>query len=125
MIDLDVTEGENRVEKEREGRVENENVELASNVSDENADVMDSGVNMTTNVNDDDDITTSLRLSAGNNCSSQCCVSYEKAFQPVDKVLESFSSKGRKFLSQWYKQFPWLNEKLCSAFIAVTLVITI
>ena len=36
---------EDRVEKEREGRVENEDVELASSISDENADVMDSDVN--------------------------------------------------------------------------------
>ena len=67
-----------------EGTVENEDVELASSESDENADVMDLDVNMTTG---DDDMTTTLRLSADNNCSSQCCLSYEKAFQPVDKAV--------------------------------------
>ena len=35
---------EDRVEKEREGRVDNEDVELASSISDENADVMASDV---------------------------------------------------------------------------------
>ena len=36
---------EDRVEKERERRVENEDVELVSSASDETADVMDSDVN--------------------------------------------------------------------------------
>jgi len=43
-------------------------------------------------------------------CTSQCCLNYNEAFQPVNKiVLSTLSSKGRKFLPQWYKEFPWLN----------------
>ena len=37
-------------------------------------------------------------------CTSQCCLNYNEAFQPVSKVvLNTLSSKGRNFLPQWYK----------------------
>ena len=52
------------------------------------------------------------------NCTAQCCLKYEKAFQPLDKtMLASLASKGRKFLPQWYKQIPWLN--ICTTTKAV------
>jgi len=96
---LDVTEREGSLS------IENENTEFASSGSNETTHVMDSDVSITT-------------TSDGTKCTSQCCSSYEKAFQPVDKaVLESLSSKGRKFLPQWYKQFPWLN--VCTKIKAV------
>ena len=43
-------------------------------------------------------------------CTSQCCLNYNEAFQPVSKVvLNTLSSKSRNFLPRWYKEFPWLN----------------
>ena len=47
------------------------------------------------------------------NRTAQCCVSNEKAFQPVDKqTLLKFINKKRNFQPQWYKQFPWVS--VCS-----------
>ena len=58
-----------------------------------------------------------ISLSEGQNttpedvgCSSQCCTSEEKAFQPNGNIiLKTLSMKQRNFQSSWYKQFPWLS----------------
>lgn len=43
-------------------------------------------------------------------CSSLCCVSEEKAFQPNDKpTVQLLRAKKRNFQPSWYKQFPWLS----------------
>ena len=78
------------MENEQQGNVENEDTEFAGGECNETIGHLDS--------------------SDAAQCIAQCCLNYEKAFQPLDKaVLNSLSSKGRKFLPQWYKQFPWLN----------------
>ena len=49
---------------------------------------------------------------APTNCTVQCCVSTDRAFQPVDKrTLLTFTNKDQKrnFQPQWYKQFPWVS----------------
>ena len=90
--DTPVTE---RLENEQEER-EIENSEFTGSECNETSDWMDSNDTITAS-----DIT---------KCSAQCCLNYEKASQPLDKtMLASLTSKGRKFLPQWYKQFPWLN----------------
>ena len=39
------------------------------------------------------------------NCTEHCCVSSERAFQPVDKrTLLKLTSKKRNFQPQWYKK---------------------
>ncbi len=44
------------------------------------------------------------------NCTAQCCVSTERAFQPVDKrTLLKFTNKKGNFQPQWYKLFPWVS----------------
>ena len=48
--------------------------------------------------------------SSVNNCTSLCCASNDKAYQPIDKqTLSQLASSGRNFQPQWYKKFPWLT----------------
>ena len=90
--DTPVTE---RLENEQEER-EIENSEFTVSECNETSDWMDSNNTIIAS-----DIT---------NCTAQSCLNYEKAFQPLDKTtLASLTSKRRKFLPQWYKQFPWLH----------------
>jgi len=43
-------------------------------------------------------------------CTAQCCIVCDKAFQPTDKkTVETFTTKKRNFQPQWYKQFPWVS----------------
>ena len=42
-------------------------------------------------------------------CTHQCCTD-QKPFQPVNQVvLASLANKGRNFVVNWFKQFPWLT----------------
>lgn len=44
------------------------------------------------------------------NCTAMCCASDDKAYQPTTKqIISLFTSKGRNFQPQWYKQFTWLT----------------
>ena len=73
----------------------------------ENSEFTESEYNQTSDWMDSNDTITASDIT---NCTAQYCVNYDKAFQPLDKtMLASLTSKGRKFLPQWYKQFPWLN----------------
>ena len=43
-------------------------------------------------------------------CTTVCCSKIQQAYPPREKVILSlFLKKGRKFLSAWYKKFPWIT----------------
>jgi len=49
------------------------------------------------------------------NCTAQCCVNSDKAFQPIDKrTLSTFTIRKQNFQPRWYKQFPRVS--ICTTY---------